>query len=111
MSVNTKCKLKKGDTVVVIAGRSKGKTGIIKKVLPKTRKLLVEGVNIIKKHVKPNPQKNIQGGIVTREAHIDYSNVQILNPETNKADKISYKFDENNNKVRVYRSTEAQIDL
>jgi large subunit ribosomal protein L24 len=96
-------KLKKDDQVVVITGKDKGKRGAIQRVLDDNR-VLISGVNIVKKHTKANPQLGIQGGIVEREASIEVSNVAIYNPKTNKADRVGFK-DQDGKKVRVYKSS------
>jgi large subunit ribosomal protein L24 len=95
-------KLKKDDQVVVIAGKDKGKRGSIQEVLDENR-VVVAGVNVIKKHTKANPQAGIQGGIVEHEAPIDVSNVAIYNPKTSKADRVGFK-EQDGKKVRVYKS-------
>jgi large subunit ribosomal protein L24 len=95
-------KIKKDDQVVVITGKDKGKRGSVQKVLDDNR-LLVAGVNIIKKHTKANPQLGVQGGIIEREAPIDASNIAIYNPKTNKADRVGFK-DQAGKKVRIYKS-------
>ncbi|MFI3210113.1 MAG: 50S ribosomal protein L24 [Peptostreptococcaceae bacterium] len=92
-------RVKKGDTVVVIAGKDKGKKGTIVKVMPKTNRVLVEGVNIITKHQKPTAI-NPQGGIVNKEASIHISNVMPLDPETGKGTRVRYEVKEGK-KVRV----------
>lgn len=96
-------KLKKDDQVIVITGKDKGKRGAIQRVLDNGR-LLVAGVNIIKKHTKANPQLGVQGGIVEKEASIEVSNVAIYNPKTNRADRVGFK-DQDGKKVRVYKSS------
>jgi large subunit ribosomal protein L24 len=96
-------KIQKGDEVIVIAGKDKGKRGSVTKVLS-TGKLFVEGVNVIKKHQKPNPQLGEAGGIVEKEAALDASNVAIFNPATGKADRIGFRF-EDDKKVRVFKSS------
>lgn len=96
-------KLKKDDQVVVITGKDKGKRGAIQRVLDDNR-LLVTGVNIIKKHTKANPQLGVQGGIVEREASIEVSNVAIYNPKTNKPDRVGF-VERDGKKVRVYKSS------
>ena len=104
-------KLKTGDNVIVIAGKDKGKTGEIQKVVDKGReglKVIVSGVNRVKKHQKPNPQLGRQGGIVEKEALINASNVAIVNPQTGKRDRVGFKF-EDNKKVRFYKSTNTTI--
>lgn len=96
-------KLKKDDQVIVITGKDKGKRGAIKQMLDDNR-VIVAGINIIKKHTKANPQLGVQGGIVEREASIEISNVAIYNPTTNKADRVGFK-EQDGKKVRVYKSS------
>jgi large subunit ribosomal protein L24 len=97
-------KIKKNDNVMIIAGNAKGKTGKVLKVYPSENKLIVEGVNIKKRHTKPN-QKNQQGGIVEKEAPIDASNVMIIDPKTNETTRIGAKIiiDEKTNKKKIVR--------
>lgn len=102
-------KIKRDDEVVVIAGKDKGKRGTIKRVL-KDDRFVVSGVNMIKRHTKPNPMAGKQGGIVEREAPIHASNVAIFNSETGKADRVGFQVKEDGTKVRIYKSTQAQID-
>jgi large subunit ribosomal protein L24 len=101
-------KIKREDDVVILAGKDKGKRGKVQKVLD-NNKLLVSGVNMIKKHTKPNPQAGVAGGIVEMEAPIQVSNVSIFNPDTNKADRVGYKVD-GDTKVRVFKSSGTAID-
>ncbi|MEY1663177.1 50S ribosomal protein L24 [Isoalcanivorax beigongshangi] len=96
-------KIKRDDEVIVIAGKDKGKRGKVSKVLANGR-LIVSGVNIIKKHTRPNPQRGIQGGIVEKEASIHHSNVAIWNPASQKADRIGFRVEEDGKKVRVFKS-------
>ena len=96
-------KIKKGDNVVVIAGRDKGKRGDVARVVDDTH-VVVNGVNQVKRHTKPNPMKNQPGGIVTKEMPIDVSNVAIWNPVTQKADRIGMRVLEDGRKVRFYKS-------
>jgi large subunit ribosomal protein L24 len=103
-------KLKTNDLVIVIAGKDKGKQGTITKVLNGTH-VIVDGVNKVKKHKKPNPQQGIQGGIVEHEKAIHISNVAILNQQTNKADRVKYETNDNGQKVRVFASNAELIDL
>jgi large subunit ribosomal protein L24 len=95
-------KLKKDDQVIVIAGKDKGKKGAIKQVLDDNR-VLVAGVNVVKKHSKANPQAGIQGGIVEREAPINISNVAIYNAKANKPDRVGFK-EVDGKKVRIFKS-------
>ena len=101
-------KIKRDDEVVVIAGRDKGKRGTVRQVLD-TGKLVVSGINMIKKHTKPNPQAGVSGGIVEREAPIQISNVAIYNSEAGRADRVGYKV-EDGKKVRIYKSDGSAID-
>ena len=101
-------KIKRDDDVIVIAGKDKGKRGKVLKVGDDAR-LLVSGVNIIKRHPKPNPMAGAQGGIVEKEAPIHVSNVAIFNPETNKADRVGFKA-EDGKKVRIFKSTQKAVD-
>jgi large subunit ribosomal protein L24 len=96
-------KIRKGDNVVIIAGRDKGKHGEVQSVVDADH-LIVSGVNRVKKHQKPNPMKNQQGGIVTKELPIHVSNVAILNPATQKADRIAFRVLEDGRKVRIFKS-------
>ena len=96
-------KLRKGDTVVVIAGKDKGKQGTILAV--KADRVKVEGINIVTKHQKPNQMLGKEGGIVKQEAFLHMSNVAIYNAATQKADRIAYQINEEGKKVRIYRST------
>lgn len=96
-------KIKRDDEVIVIAGRDKGKRGKVVRVIAPDR-LVVSGINMIKKHQKPNPQAGVAGGIVEKEASIHASNVAVYNPATKKADRIGFKVLENGSKVRVFKS-------
>ncbi|WP_185232148.1 50S ribosomal protein L24 [Teredinibacter franksiae] len=102
-------KIKCNDEVVVITGRDKGKRGKVNRVLLDNR-IIVSGVQMIKKHQKPNPQLNVPGGIVEKEAPIQISNVAIYNPSTQKADRVGFKVLEDGNKIRVFKSNGEAID-
>ncbi len=95
--------VKKGDKVMVISGKDKGKTGVILSAFPKKDRVLVEGVNIVKKHTKPN-QANPQGGIVEQEAAIHVSNVMLIDPKTGEPTRVGYKV-EDGKKVRVAKKS------
>ena len=101
-------KIRRDDEVIVIAGKDKGKTGKVLKVVTGTERVIVEGINLIKKHQKPVPQLQQPGGIVEKEASINVSNVAIVNPETGKADRVGFKF-EDGKKVRVFKSNGKTI--
>lgn len=102
-------KIKRDDEVIVIAGRDKGKRGKVVRVLDDNR-LVVSGINTIKKHQKPNPQLGVAGGIVEKEAPIQVSNVAIFNPATNKADRVGFKILEDGKKIRVFKSNGEAVD-
>jgi large subunit ribosomal protein L24 len=102
-------KIKRNDDVMVTVGRDKGKRGKVVKVLENGR-LIVSGVNIVKKHTKPNPQAGVTGGIVEKEAAIDSSNVAIFNPATEKADRVGFRLLEDGKKVRFFKSNNELID-
>ena len=101
-------KIKKYDEVVVIAGRDKGKRGDVLQVLG-NGKLLIGGINLVKKHQRPNPNLGQQGGIVEQEAPIQISNVAIWNDEDEKADRVGFK-EQDGKKVRVFKSSQKVID-
>src|SRR5258705_12098047 len=94
-------KIKKNDTVQVISGKDKGKRGRVIEVLPKLSRVRVEGVNKIKRHTKPNPQKNVKGGIVERENPIHVSNVALLDPKSDKPTRIGSKLMPDGTRMRV----------
>ena len=104
-------KIRKDDTVIVISGKDKGRVGKIVNVNPKAHKAIVEGINMVTKHVKPNPQKNIEGGITQKEMPIDTSNLAILNLSTNKPDRVGIKILEDGRKVRYFKSNNEVIDI
>lgn len=102
-------KIKKDDLVIVLAGKDKGKQGKILRVFPKSDQVLVEGINLVKRAVKPNPHMNEQGGLKTKEALIHISNVALVHPTTGKPAKVGYKFIDNA-KVRVYKTDGQRVD-
>ena len=101
-------KIKSNDEVIVIAGKDKGKRGSVSRLVGES-KVIVSGINVIKRHTKPNPNAGITGGIVEKEAPMDISNVAIFNPETSKADRVGFLV-EDGLKKRVYKSTNKVID-
>jgi len=103
-------KIKRDDEVIILAGKDKGKRGKVRKVLDND-KLIVSGVNMVKKHTKPNPQEGVAGGIVEKEGPIHVSNVAMFNPATGKADRVGFKSLEDGNKVRVFKSTGEAVDI
>ena len=102
-------KIKRDDEVIVIAGKDKGKRGKVLKVLEKNR-LLVAGVQMIKKHQKPNPQAGVAGGLIEKEAPIQVSNVALFNGATNKGDRVGFKVLEDNKKIRIFKSSGEAVD-
>ena len=100
-------KIKSGDQVIVTTGKNKGVVAKVLRVLGE--RLVVEGVSLVKKHVRPNPQKGIEGGIVTREAPIAASNVAIYNTATQKADRVGFKVEKDGSKTRVFKSSGEAI--
>lgn len=104
-----KMKLKKNDNVVVIAGKDKGRTGIVKQVMPQDNRVVVVGVNMVTRHTKPS-QRNPQGGLVKKEMPIHASNVSLVDPKDNKATRAGYRVDAKGNKVRFAKRSGEQID-
>ena len=102
-------RIKKGDEVVVISGRDKGKRGAVLRRVD-AEHVVVEGVNRVKKHVKPNPLKGTTGGVVDKTMPIHQSNVAIFNAATGKADRVGFKSLEDGRKVRVFKSNGEQVD-
>jgi large subunit ribosomal protein L24 len=101
-------KIRKGDQVIVLTGRDKGKRGAVLHRVDDER-LVVEGVNVVKKHLKPNPMKGITGGVIDKTLSIHQSNVAIYNPATSKADRVGVKLLADRTKVRVYKSSGEEI--
>ena len=101
-------KIKKGDEVIIIAGRDKGKRGTVNSRVNETH-LLVEGINLVKKHQKPNPMKGVTGGVIEKSMPIDQSNLMLLNPVTGKGDRVGFRLLEDGTKVRVFKSNGEQV--
>ena len=101
-------KIRKGDTVILIAGRDKGRRGAV--VGLDGDRVRVEGLNMAKKHEKPNPNQNRPGGIIEREAPVHISNVMVLNPATQKGDRVGFKALADGRKVRVFKSNQEMVD-
>ncbi|MBB6094063.1 large subunit ribosomal protein L24 [Povalibacter uvarum] len=101
-------KIRKGDEVVITTGRDKGRRGTVIKTLE--GKVVVENVNMVKRHTKPNPQRNVQGGIVEKEAAIDLSNVALWNPATKKGDRVGIRTLADGRKVRFFKSNNEVVD-
>jgi large subunit ribosomal protein L24 len=102
-------KIRKGDDVIVLAGKDKGKRGTVLRVLED--RVVVENINLAKKHVKPNPNIGEQGGIVDKEMPLHVSNVAVYNPTTDKGDRVGFKTLDDGRKVRVYKSNGEVVDV
>ena len=103
-------KIRRGDEVVVTAGKYKGTRGTVQQVYPDSQ-VLVDGVNVVKRHQKPNPQRNVSGGIVEEERPIDISNVLLYNPETQKGDRVGFRNLADGRKVRYFKSNGEVVDV
>jgi large subunit ribosomal protein L24 len=102
--------IRKNDNVVVIAGRDRGKRGRVLRVIPVKRRVVIEGVNFIKRHTRPNPQKNVKGGIVEREAPLAVANVQLVCPECSAATRVGRQRLDDGRRVRVCRKCKGVVD-
>ncbi|MGJ8618855.1 MAG: 50S ribosomal protein L24 [Methylophilaceae bacterium] len=102
-------KILKGDQVIVNTGKDKGKRGVVSRVL-ENGLVIVEGINLAKKHEKPNPMKGVAGGIVAKEMPIQISNIALFNAATDKADRVSYKVLKDGRKIRVYKSNGEAVE-
>jgi large subunit ribosomal protein L24 len=102
--------IRKNDQVMVRAGKDRGKKGRVLAVVPDRNRVVVEGVNMIKRHTRPNPQKNIKGGIIEREASIHASNVMLLDPDTNEPTRVGKKVLSDGSRVRIGRKSGAVVD-
>ena len=102
-------RIRKGDEVIVLTGRDKGKRGTVLRRLDAER-VVIEGVNRVKKHQRPNPMKGVAGGIVDKDMPIHISNIALVNPATQKADRIGFKQLDGGRKVRVFKSNGEQVD-
>ena len=104
-------KLKKGDEVVVLAGKDKGKRGVVLKVLQDLEKIIVENINMVKRHTKGNPMQGTPGGIIEKEMPLHISNVAIWNTVSDKADRVGIKMLEDGQKVRFFKSNDEVVDV
>ncbi len=102
-------RIKKGDEVIVIAGKDKGRRGTVSSVLTDGR-VIVENINVVKKHTKANPNAGVAGGILDKEMPIDGSNVMLFNPATGKGDRVGFKVLDDDRKVRYFKSNDEVID-
>ncbi len=103
-------KIKQGDEVFITVGKDKGRRGTIIEVI-NNHKVLVEGINVFKKHTKANPNAGVEGGIIDKTMPIDISNVMLWNSEKNQPDRVSFNIDKDGNKIRVFRSSGKAVDL
>ena len=105
-----RARVRKNDVVVVVSGKDRGKRGRVLRVYPGTGRIMVEGVNIVKRHTRPNPQKNIKGGIVSREQPFALSNVMPIDPETDRPTRVAMRVLEDGTRSRVARKTGTVLD-
>ncbi len=103
-------RIRKGDDVIVLAGKNRNARGTVLRVLD-NGKILIEGVNLAKRHERPNPQKGLSGGIVEKEMPLDVSNVALFNPITNRADRVGFKTLDDGRKVRCFKSNGEVVDI
>lgn len=103
-------KIRKGDSIVVLTGKDKGRRGNVLEI-QENNLVLVQGINMIKKHVKPNPAKGEQGGIIPQESPIQRSNVALFNAQTGRPDRVGFKMLEDGRKVRMFKSTQENVDI
>ena len=103
-------KIKKGDDVIVLAGKDKGKTGLVVRVMDDVDRVIVENVNVVKKHQRGNPNANIPGGIIEKEMPLHISNIALVNPATGKADRVGIKTLDDGRKVRCFKSNGEVLD-
>ncbi|HEY5758990.1 MAG TPA: 50S ribosomal protein L24 [Steroidobacter sp.] len=101
-------KIRKGDEIVVTTGRDKGRRGTVTQILE--GRVVVEGINMVKRHTKPNPQRNVQGGIIEKETSIDLSNIALWNPVTKKGDRVGIRTLADGKKVRFFKSNKETVD-
>ena len=104
-------RIKKGDEVIVVAGASKGRRGTVLNTNDESDRVLVEGINVVRKHQKPNPNAGVQGGIVEQERPVHVSNVMLFNPATGKGDRIGIKTLEDGRRVRFFKSNNEVVDV
>jgi large subunit ribosomal protein L24 len=103
-------RIRKGDEVIIVAGKDKGRQGKVIRMVGDDR-VIVEGINVVKRHTKPNPSRNVAGGIIEREASIHLSNVMVFNPGTSKGDRIGFRTLEDGRKVRFFKSNNEVVDV
>ncbi|MBL1292611.1 MAG: 50S ribosomal protein L24 [Thiotrichales bacterium] len=104
-------KIKKGDDIIILTGKDKGKQGTVNRVMPDGDKVIVGGINMVKRHTKGNPNAGVAGGIIDKEMPMAISNVAIFNPITKKADRVGIKTLEDGKKVRYFKSNDEVVDV
>lgn len=104
-------KIRKGDEVIVLTGKYRGQRGVVLRVLPDSDQVVVENINMVKRHTKANPMRGEAGGVIEKEAPLNISNVAIFNPMSQKADRIGFKVLEDNRKVRFFKSNNEVVDV
>ena len=104
-------RIRRDDEIIVIAGKDKGRRGKVMRMVEDGERVIVAGVNMIKRHTKPNPARGVAGGIIEREAAIHVSNVMLLNPATKKGDRIGFRTLEDGRKVRYFKSNNEVVDV
>ena len=104
-------RIKKGDDVIVISGKDKGRRGTVLNVIDEDGRVLVEGINVVKKHQKPNPNAGVQGGIIEQDHSLHVSNVMLFNPATGKGDRVGVKTLEDGRKVLFFKSNNEVVDV
>ena len=104
-------KIRRDDEVIVISGKDNGRRGKVMRVIEDGQRVIVGGVNLIKRHTKPNPARNVAGGIVEREAAVHISNVMLFNPLTKKGDRVGFRMLEDGRKVRYFKSNNEVVDV
>ena len=103
--------IKKNDKVIVLTGKEQGKIGSVLKVNAEKGRIIVEKINMVKRHTRPNPNKGVPGGIVEKEMPIDPSNIMLFNPQTKKGDRVGFRMLEDGRKVRYFKSTDEVVDI
>ncbi|MFZ1829309.1 MAG: 50S ribosomal protein L24 [Candidatus Competibacteraceae bacterium] len=104
-------RIRRDDEIIVIAGKDKGRRGKIMRMIEDGERVIVAGVNMIKRHTKPNPARNVAGGIIEREAALHVSNVMLFNPATKKGDRVGFRVLEDGRKVRYFKSNNEVVDI
>lgn len=104
-------RIRRDDEIIVIAGKDKGRRGKVMRMVEDGERVIVAGVNMIKRHTKPNPARNVAGGIIEREAALHVSNVMLFNPATKKGDRIGFRMLEDGRKVRYFKSNNEVVDV